>query len=47
VGVQLTRYCPSDKIKKIETGGACGMCGREESFVQSFGGGKIKERITW
>jgi hypothetical protein len=25
-------------VKKNETGGACGTCGREERYLQGFGG---------
>jgi hypothetical protein len=31
------QYCASDKIKKNETGGACGKYGGEERRVQGFG----------
>ena len=36
--VLLTQYCASDKIKKIEMGGACGTYGEGERRAQGFGG---------
>jgi len=34
---ELTQYCASDKIKKIEIGGACSAYGVGERRVQGFG----------
>jgi hypothetical protein len=33
---QLSFLC--DKIKTNEVGGACGMCLRQEIYIQGFGG---------
>jgi hypothetical protein len=36
--VLLTNYNSSDKIKNSEMGGACGTYGRQERYIQNFGG---------
>ena len=35
-----------DQIKKIKMGGACGMCGVQETCIQGFGGGDFMEITT-
>jgi len=40
----LTQYCSGDQIVKNRMGGTCSACGREERFIQGFGGGNLKER---
>ena len=36
----LTQYCSGDKIETNEMGVACSTYGREERYIQSFGGRK-------
>ena len=31
-------YCSGDQIKKNEMDWACGTCGRQERYIQRFGG---------
>jgi len=28
-------------------GGACSMYGREENYIQGFGGGNLREKTSW
>jgi hypothetical protein len=41
-----TKYS-GDQIEKNEMGGACGTCGRQERFMQGFGGETRGKEITW
>jgi hypothetical protein len=34
----LTNYFSDDQIEMIEMGGACGMSGGEQRYIQGFGG---------
>jgi hypothetical protein len=45
--VLFTSYDKVDQIKENEKGGACGMHGRGEKRVQSFGGKAQREETTW
>jgi hypothetical protein len=36
--VPFAKHYPGGEIKKNEMGGVCGTYGRQESYVQGFGG---------
>jgi hypothetical protein len=43
MSVLLTIYYSSNKIEKNEMGDACSTYGGEETCIQGFGGGKLRE----
>jgi hypothetical protein len=43
MSVLLTKYYSSNKIERNEVVGACSTNGGEESCIQGFGGGKLRE----
>jgi hypothetical protein len=43
MSVLLTIYFSSNKIEKNEMGDACSTYGGEETCIQGFGGGKLRE----
>jgi len=45
--VLLTQYCSRDKIKMNEMGGECSAYGRDETWIQGFGGETWGNETTW
>jgi hypothetical protein len=34
-------------MKEHEMGGACDLCGREDKWIQGFGGENVRNETTW
>jgi len=43
----LTGYYSGDELKKYLRDGACRVYGREQKFIQGFGGKKWSKETTW
>jgi hypothetical protein len=39
------QYCSGNQIEKNEMGGVCSTYWKDESCIQGFGGGNLRERV--